>query len=331
MPKFLTAGKEDDFARMRATRRRNYFRNMRQSWQLYTFILIPIIWLIIFKYYPMYGAQIAFRNFKLKRGLSFGEAILASPWVGTKYFKQFFDSVYFGRTVGNTIFLSLYAMAVNFPLPILFALLLNSVREKKYRGVIENATYMPHFISAVVMVGILYRVFDPNTGLIVNLLKLLTGKSRIDFNMLIGNSNFRNLYIWSGVWQETGWASIIYMAALSSVDPQLHEAATVDGASRWQRLWHIDFPAIVPTITITLILRCGSIMSIGFDKVFLMQNDTNRAASDVISTYVYEIGLKNGNQYSYSTAINLFNSVVNLITISTVNFISNRINGSGLW
>ena len=290
---------------------------------MYVFLIIPLVWLIIYKYAPMYGAQIAFRKYKPAQG------IWGSRWVGFDNFVKFFESVYFSRTVGNTLLLSLYSLAVGFPLPIVFALLLNSVRSKRWRGWIENVTYMPHFISTVVLVGIMFRVFDVHTGLVHNLARSVGLNFTND--LFIGDGNFRNLYIWSGVWQGTGWGSIIYMAALSAVDPQLHEAAVMDGASRWKRLWHIDLPAIIPTITITLILRCGSIMSIGFDKAFLMQNDTNLAASEVISTYVYKVGLKDSLNYSYSSAINLFNSVVNLLTISLVNFITNKINGSGLW
>jgi len=311
---------------LQGTKPKSYGRRICENWQMYVFLLLPIIWLIIFKYVPMYGAQIAFRKYNLRDGIT------GSKWVGLDNFIKFFNSVYFGRTVGNTLKLSLYSLAVGFPLPIIFALMLNSVRNRTWRGWVENVTYMPHFISAVVMVGILKRVFDTNTGLIANIFSWFSS-SKLTVDLFIGDSNFRNLYIWSGVWQEMGWGSIIYMAALSSVDPTLHEAAMVDGASRWQRLWHVDFPAILPTITITLILRCGSIMGIGFDKVYLMQNDTNLAASEVIATYVYKVGLTadyNMN-YSYSAAIGLFNSVVNLITISIVNFISNRINGSGLW
>ena len=186
--------------------------------------------------------------------------------------------------------------------------------------------------ATVVMVGILKRVFDLNSGLFSNLMQVLTG-SKMENNLFLGDANFQHLYVWSGVWQGTGWGSVIYMAALSGVDPEQHEAATIDGASRWQRLFHIDLPAIIPTITITLILRCGQIMNIGFDKAFLMQNDTNLAASEVISTYVYKVGLTaaGGGNLSYSTAIGLFNSVVNLVMISLVNFISNKVNGSGLW
>ncbi len=306
--------------------KKSYWQRIAENWQMYLFLLLPIIWLLVFKYEPMYGAQIAFRKYKISKG------ILGSPWVGLDNFEKFFTSVYFARTVGNTLYLSIYSLIVGFPLPILFALLLNSVRRRSWRGWIENVTYMPHFISTVVIVGMLKRVFDVNTGLISNVYSVFGG-NRLPFDMFIGDTNFRTLYIWSGVWQGTGWGSIIYMAALSAVDPQLHEAAMVDGATRFQRLLHIDLPAIVPTITITLILRFGSIMGIGFDKAFLMQNDTNLAASEVISTYVYKVGLTSSNNmnYSYSTAIGLFNSVINLIMISLVNFTSNRINGSGLW
>lgn len=308
-----------------AASNKTYRQRICENWQMYLFLILPVIWLLIFKYYPMYGAQIAFRNYTPRDG------ILGSRWIGLENFTKFFGSVYFERTVGNTLFLSLYSLAVGFPLPILFALLLNCVRSKRWRGWVENVTYMPHFISTVVMVGIMMRVFDVHTGLIHNLLETVGIKWASD--LFIGDANFRNLYIWSGVWQGTGWSSIIYMAALSSVDPQLHEAAIVDGATRLNRVWHIDLPGIIPTITITLILRFGSIMSIGFDKAFLMQNDTNIAAAEVISTYVYKVGLKSdsGFQFSYSTAVNMFNSIINLIAISTVNAVSNRINGSGMW
>lgn len=307
-------------------RGRSLRKRVADNWQMYIFLLIPIIWLLVFKYQPMYGAQIAFRKYSVRMGIT------GSPWVGMANFTKFFNSVYFTRTVGNTLFLSLYSMVTGFPLPIFFALLLNSVRNARWKSAIENVAYMPHFISTVVMVGILKRVFDLNSGLFSNLMQVLTG-SKMENNLFLGDANFQHLYVWSGVWQGTGWGSVIYMAALSGVDPEQHEAATIDGASRWQRLFHIDLPAIIPTITITLILRCGQIMNIGFDKAFLMQNDTNLAASEVISTYVYKVGLTSagGGNLSYSTAIGLFNSVVNLVMISLVNFISNKVNGSGLW
>lgn len=305
---------------------KSIWKRAAENWQMYVFLLLPIIWLLVFKYQPMYGAQIAFRKYSVRLGIT------GSPWVGMSNFIKFFNSVYFTRTVGNTLFLSIYSMVIGFPLPIFFALLLNSVRNAHWKSAIENVAYMPHFISTVVMVGILKRVFDLNSGLFSNLMQVITG-SKMETNLFLGDANFQHLYVWSGVWQGTGWGSVIYMAALSGVDPEQHEAATIDGASRWQRLFHIDLPAIIPTITITLILRCGQIMNIGFDKAFLMQNDTNLGASEVISTYVYKVGLTaaGGGNLSYSTAIGLFNSVVNLVMISLVNFISNKVNGSGLW
>ena len=308
-----------------AKHRKSYFRRIAENRQMYLFLILPLIWLIIFKYGPMYGAQIAFKLYVPKEG------IWGSKFVGLANFDQFFKSLYFSRTVGNTLILSAYSIAVGFPIPIIFALLLNVVRSRKWKGWVENVTYMPHFISTVVMVGIMMRVFDFYTGVVHNMLAVFG----IPFNLhaFTGDANFRNLYIWSGVWQGTGWSSIIYMAALSAVDPELHEAAIVDGATRLRRIWNIDLPSIIPTITITLILRSGSIMNIGFDKVFLMQNDTNINASEVISTYVYKVGLtaEKGMQLSYSTAVNMFNSIVNLITISLVNYIYNRVNGSCIW
>lgn len=301
-------------------------KRIAENWQMYLFLLIPVIWLIIFKYYPMYGASIAFRKFRIRDGIT------GSEWVGLENFVRFFSSYQFGRTVGNTLTLSILSLVLTFPISIVFALLLNSVRRKGWKGTVENITYMPHFISTVVLVGIMRRVFDINTGIINNLIELIPGQQFTN-NLFMGGNNFRLLYIASGVWQGTGWGSIIYMAALSSVDPELHEAATIDGASRFKRLLYIDFATIVPTIAITLILRMGSLMSIGFDKAFLMQNDTNLVASEVISTYVYKVGLtaEGGSNFSYATAIGLFNSVVNLVMILSVNKIADKVSGAGLW
>ena len=307
--------------------RSTVWKQVKVNWQMYLFLLLPVIWLIVFKYVPMYGAQIAFRDYTIQGGFT------GSKWVGLKHFNRFFTSYSFGNTLSNTLILSFYSLIVGFPLPIIFALLLNSVRSKRWKSVVENVTYMPNFISAVVMVGMLFRVMDVNSGLLANIYCALTGAKQLPFNAMASGWGFRHLYVWSGVWQGTGWGSIIYMAALSSVDPQLHEAAMIDGAGRWKRLWHVDFPAIVPTIAITLILRMGSIMSIGFDKAWLLQTDANLRASEVITTYVYKVGLANasGNNYSYSTAIGFFNSIVNLVMITIVNKIANKISGSGLW
>ena len=299
-------------------------KRIAENWQMYVFLLIPVVWLIIWEYCPSYGLTIAFKNYRARDG------ILGSEWIGIEQFIKFFNSYQFGRVVGNTIVLSLLSM-LTFPIPIFFALLLNIVQKKKYKSFIENVTYMPHFISTVVMVGILRRVFDTNTGIINNFVEQLFG-AKYDLNMFMGGTNFTNLYIWSGVWQGTGWGSIIYMAALSSVDPEMHEAATIDGASRWKRILHIDLPTIMPTVVIMLIMRCSSIMGIGFDKVYLMQNNLNLRASEVISTYVYKVGLASStSDFSYSTAIGLFNSVVNLIIMMIVNAISRKVSETSLW
>ena len=315
-----------DAASLGRPKKRKLSQRIADNWQMYVFLALPLIWLLVFKYQPMYGTIIAFKKYNIRKG------IFGSPWIGFENFVKFFNSYQFGRVVGNTLYLSVVQMVLTFPIPIVFALLLNSIRRPRFKSAVENITYMPHFISTVVLVGILNRVLDINTGMINNLLESIG--IRYDTNFFMGGHNFRMLYILSGVWQSTGWGSIIYMAALSSVDPELHEAATIDGASRVRRVWYIDVPTIVPTIAITLILRCGSLMSIGFDKAYLMQNDTNLVASEVISTYVYKIGLtteSGPSNLSYATAIGMFNSVVNLIALLTVNKIADKVSGSGLW
>ena len=231
------------------TKKRKLSLRIRDNWQMYVFLALPLAWLLIFKYEPMYGTIIAFKKYNIRQG------ILGSPWIGFDNFTKFFNSYQFKRVVGNTLFLSVVQMVLTFPIPIIFALLLNSVRQIKWKSAVENITYMPHFISTVVLVGIMNRVLDINTGMVNNVLESLGIK--YDLNMFMGGTHFRVLYILSGVWQSTGWGSIIYMAALSSVDPELQEAATIDGASRFKRVLHIDLPTIIPTIAITLILRCG--------------------------------------------------------------------------
>ena len=303
---------------------RSLAKRVAMNWQKYIFLLVPVIWIIIFRYYPMYGAQIAFRKYKIRLGIT------GSEWVGFANFVKFFKSYQFGRTVGNTLFLSMVGTAISFPIAIFFALMLNTVRIRKWKSAVENITYMPHFISIVVLVGIMKRILDINTGIVNNVAESLGYNFHTD--LFSGGGNFRWLYICSSVWQNTGWSSIIYMAALSGVSPELHEAATIDGASRWQRVKSIDLPTIVPTIVIMLILSAGGVMSIGFDKAYLMQNDTNLVTSEVISTYVYKVGfLNDGGNLSYSTAIGLFNSVVNLSMVLLVNAISRRLTNTGIW
>lgn len=296
---------------------------LKRYWRLYVMLIPPIVYLILFKYIPIAGLQIAFKKFNFAKG------IWGSPWAGLYQFEKFFKSYMFERVLGNTVTLSLYSVIASFPLPIIFALMLNAMRSKRYRSFIENVTYMPHFISTVVMVGIINQIFDITVGVIPNTYKLLTGTAMKD--LLVSKDAFPHLYVWSGVWQSLGWDTVIYTAALGAVAPELHEAALIDGATRFQRLIHVDFPAILPTVAITLILRCGKIMGIGFDKVYLMQNTRNQKVSEVISTYVYKQGLTSSGDYSYSTAVDMFNSVINFILIISVNFIAGKVGDTSLW
>ena len=298
-------------------------QRMRNDWQLYLFLFLPLAYIIIFAYVPMAGAQIAFRRFAARYG------IWGSPWVGFDNFIKFFKSYQFGMIVSNTVTLSALAIIVGFPVPIIFALLMNSSNFQGFKKVSQTIVNLPHFISIVVLVGILFQVLNANTGLYGTVMKGLTGVKPPD--LFAKPNNFRIMYVLSGVWQEFGWGSIIYLAALAGVSTEMHEAAVIDGASRFQRVIHIDFPCILPTVTILLILRMGSVMTIGFEKVFLMQNSINLPLSEVISTYVYKIGLTGVTDFSYSTAIGLFNSVINMIMIGAVNFFAGRAGETSLW
>jgi putative aldouronate transport system permease protein len=297
---------------------------MRRYWRLYLLLALPLIYLLVFKYYPMLGVQIAFRKFDPVGG------IWHSEWVGLHYFEKFFTSSKFKRVVPNTIILSLYSLLAGFPVPIILALSLNTLRNERYKKLIQTITYIPHFISTVVLVGILFQTFNARAGLVGVAYKSVFGKTMPD---LFGNpAAFRHLFVWSGVWQSMGWSSIIYIAALAGVDPELHEAAQIDGASRFQRVLHIDLPSILPTAVILLILNSGSIMSVGFEKVYLMQNNLNLRASEVISTYVYKISMTAGtSDFSYGTAIDLFNSVINMIILVLVNTVSSKLSSTSLW
>lgn len=294
-------------------------------WQLYLFLILPVIYIIIFAYWPMFGLQIAFKKFSITTG------VFNSPWVGMKNFVKFFNAYQFKEILVNTLTLSVYAILAAFPFPIIFALLLNTMEHAKLKKAVQTITYMPHFISVVVLVGMMMQIFHPIVGLYGKFMTALTG--RIPEDLFAKPSAFPHLYVWSGVWQGFGYNSIIYIAALTNVSSELHEAAEVDGASRFRRVLHIDFPALLPTIVIMLILRTGSIMSIGFEKTYLMQNSLNLSRSEIISTFVYKKGLGAGtsNDYSYSTAISMFNSVVNLILITAVNWVSRRLGETSLW
>ena len=296
-------------------------RRIKSNIPLYVLLFPSIILLIMFAYIPMLGLVIAFKDYSPANG------IINSPWVGFKYFTQFFNSVQFGTTMMNTLKISIYSILVGFPLPILLALLCNQLRAGKFKKVFQVTTYLPHFISTMVMCGIIILFLSPNSGLIANIFKSLGWTMP---NLLSKPDSFAGVYVWSDVWQHIGWDSIIYLAALSAIDPTYYEAATMDGASRMQKILNIDLPLLLPTAMILLILRAGSLLSIGFEKVLLLQNPLNLAGSEVISTYVYKVGMLNF-QYSYSTAIGLFNTVVNLIILLSVNWFSKRYTKTGLF
>ena len=296
-------------------------RKIKSNIPLYVLLFPSIILLIMFAYIPMLGLVIAFKDYSPANG------ILNSPWAGFKYFTPFFNSVQFGTTMMNTLKISIYSILVGFPLPILLALLCNQLRAGKFKKVFQVTTYLPHFISTMVMCGMIILFLSPNSGLIANIFKSLGWTMP---NLLSKPDSFAGVYVWSDVWQHIGWDSIIYLAALSAIDPTYYEAATMDGASRMQKILNIDLPLLLPTAMILLILRAGSLLSIGFEKVLLLQNPLNLAGSEVISTYVYKVGMLNF-QYSYSTAIGLFNTVVNLIILLSVNWFSKRYTKTGLF
>ncbi len=309
---------------MKATARSVHGKLSQRIWnarELYLLLLIPVIWYIVFKYLPLYGIQIAFRDYRVVRGF------WGSEWVGFEHFERFFRSLYFSRIVGNTLVINLVSLLVGFPVPIMFALLLNELTSQRYKKVLQNVTYIPHFLSAVVVVSVLQLIFNPNTG-VYNLVRKAMGLATTNYFAM--ESAFKPMYILSGLWQNMGWDSILYIAALAGIDPTLYEAATIDGATRLQKIRYVSIPSIMGTITIMLLLRCGQIMNIGYEKVLLMQNSLNQASSDVISTYVYRVGILEGN-YSYSTAINLFNSVCNIVLLYVANLLAKRMGGNSLW
>ncbi len=304
------------------TKNERFCLAVKRYWQLYLLLLIPIIYILVFHYYPMLGLQLAFKKFNAKEG------IWGDSWVGFKYFIKFFNSYKFIEVVRNTFVTSFYAVLAQIPIPVILALSLNAVRGQKFKKAAQLLSYMPHFISTVVIVSMMMQMFNTRSGLVA-VIAALFGKVVPD--IFASESAFKHLYVWSTVWQSAGWASIIYLAALAGVDPEQHEAAIVDGATRFQRVRYIDFPTVIPTASILIILNMGRVMSLGFEKVYLMQNDLNIAASEIISTYTYKIGLTGNADFSYSTAIGLFNSVINLILILMTNKLSKKLSGSGLF
>lgn len=294
--------------------------NIVQHWQLYLFLLPAITYFIIFHYIPMYGAQISFKYFNAAAGF------LNSPWAGFDHFERFFNSYYFWRLLKNTLILNAYLLLL-FPLPIILALSINEIKDGAYKKWAQTLTYAPHFISVVVVVGMLIAFLDPKSGL-VNHIIVAFGGDPVLFMQEAGW--FRHIFVWSQQWQHLGWGTIIYLAALAGVNPELHDVAKVDGATIFQRIRYINIPTILPTIVILLILEFGNFMTIGFEKVLLMQNELNSSTSDIIQTFVYEAGLLKG-QYSYASAIGLFNSVINVILIITMNFVARKTSEHSLW
>jgi putative aldouronate transport system permease protein len=298
-------------------------RSFRRHWQLYLIMVPGLLYFLIFRYIPMTSAVIAFKDYNVVQG------VWGSPWVGFKYFDLFFGNPVFWNLIKNTLGLSLYSLAVGFPIPIILAICLNEIRDGFFKRFTQLVTYAPYFISTVILVSMTMLLLSPRLG-VINLGLQAIGQQPINFLGI--PSMFPSIYVWSGVWQFSGYAAVVYLAALAGIDPQLREAAKIDGASRIQIIRNVDLPGIMPVILIILILNVGSLLSVGFEKVFLLQNPLNLATSEVISTYVYKIGLLNAN-FSFATAVGLFNSVINMILLVTVNSIAKRVSDSdaGLW
>ena len=301
-------------------RRKNFWHSIYEHRHLYFMLIIPILFYVLFCYWPMYGVQIAFKKYNVRMGIE------GSPWIGLKYFKQYLTDAYFWKVVRNTLLLNVYSLIFSFPAPILLALLLNELKSSVYKKTVQSVSYLPHFISTVVLCGMVVN-FLSNSGPVNDILYRITGK-RIQFMM--DPRYFRTIYIASGIWQNIGWNSIIYFAAISAVDPALYEAALMDGAGRFKQAIHVTIPAIMPTVTIMLIMAVGSLLSVGYEKILLLYNGSTYETADVISTYVYRKGIQ-GADYSYSTAVGLFQSVIGLIFIWGANKFSAVVSENSLW
>ena len=301
--------------------------DMRKHWILYLMLLPAIVYYIIFMYGPMYGAIIAFEQYKPNLG------IWGSRWVGLKHFTNFMTNPYFWSLLKNTVWISVSTLIFGFPAPILLALLINELKSKSFARVTQTITYMPHFISLVVICGMI-KNFTLDTGVVNNFLSIISGGSWTPVTMLSNPKYFVPIYVISDIWQGIGWGSIIYLSALAGIDQQLYEAATIDGAGRWRQTLHVTIPGIMPMIIIMLVLRMGSMLSVGYEKIILLDNDGIRSVSDVISTYVYRRGIKGEGgtgQWSYTTAVGLFNAVINFVLIVTSNKFSRSLTETSLW
>lgn len=300
---------------------RYLMKDISKNRAIYLMVLPVVLYFFIFKYLPMYGAVIAFKDYSVAKG------IWGSDWVGLEHFRTFFGSYYFGRVLRNTFLISFYNLIFGFPAPIILALLLNEIRLKWFKSLVQTVSYLPHFISLVVICGLIID-FTNRGGVIQSIIEFFGGESG---SLLNNPNNFRTIFVTSSVWQEVGWASIIYLAALSGINPDLYEAARVDGAGRFRQIWNITLPGLIPTIMILLILRIGGLMDVGFEKIILLYNPNTYETGDVISSFVYRMGLAQGNDYSYTTAVGLFQSAINFVLLISANSISRRFSGNRLW
>lgn len=300
---------------------KRFKKQMQMNWILYVMHLPVVIYFLVNNYYPMYGITLAFKKYKPKLGIT------GSPWVGFDNFDRLFDSYNFKTMLLNTLGISIYSLVVGFTIPIIFALMLNYLRSRRLKKAVQMVSYAPHFLSTVVICSMITLFCTPDTG-VFNILRSLMGLESVNF--LAKPEWFKDIYVWTGVWSGTGWNAIIYLSALAGVDPEMHEAAIIDGATKIQRMWYIDIPSIKGTIVMLLILRMGSIMSVGFEKVYLLQNSLNYNASLIISTYVYEVGLIDGD-YAFSTAVGLFNTLINVILLVGANVFSKKALGESLF
>lgn len=296
-------------------------KKLKDGKYLLLMVLPAVVFYILFKYIPMWGVLIAFQRYSPFKGF------WNSPWVGLKHYEIFFSSPFWWRSVRNTLVLSLQSTLWSFPAPIIFALILNDVKSTRFKKLAQTVSYMPHFLSTMIVVGLFYMFLSPNTGPVQ---KLIVAMGGVKSDIFAQAKYFRPIYITSGIWQSTGWGAIIYLAALTSIDPALYESATIDGANKFQQLIYITIPSIIPTIVIMLLLRLGHVLGVGFEKAYLLQNDANQETSDVLETLVYRTGLSGGN-YSYGTAIGLLTSVVNIILLFFFNAISRKISETSLW
>ena len=296
-------------------------RYIKRDWQLLLLCALPVAYFIIFHYVPMYGVQIAFKDFRAVDG------IWGIEWCGLEHCKRFFSSSQFWPLIKNTLGLSFMQILIGFPIPIILAIMLNQVKNARYRKFVQSVAYCPHFISIVVLTGMLYIFLSPRNGVVNQIIQLFGGEPIF----FLGDPKyFKGTFVLSGIWQNAGWSAIIYIAALAGVSQDLYEAAQVDGANKWQRIWHIDLPGIMPTVVMMLILEVGKVMNLGFQKAYLMQNAQNLASSEIISTYIYKVGMIDA-QYSYSAAINLFNNIINIILLVSFNKLAKKITSNSLW